>query len=223
MRTTLAEPPTGGGTMKRIVLLTLTALALGCPNPAKDKPKAEVTEANEGGIPTAEMGAEISVPPSTGTPVEFSSEHGEISWVGSKVTRSHDGGFKTFSGQAHLDESGKLVGLSLTIDMDSVWSDTDRLTGHLKTDDFFDVANYPEARFVATRIVDDEITGNLTLRGTTKSITFPAQVNVTDDAVQIDSEFALNRQPFGVKYKGKPDNLVRDEVVLRVKLDAPRA
>jgi len=63
--------------------------------------------------------------------------------VGSKVTGKHDGGFKSFSGVWGLmPEKVEASVLSAEIDMNSIWADNDKLTGHLKSKDFFDVASF---------------------------------------------------------------------------------
>jgi polyisoprenoid-binding protein YceI len=114
--------------------------------------------------------------------------------------------------------------------MNSVFTDADGLTDHLKTADFFDVAKYPKASFVSTKIVPDTakgannytVTGDLELHGTKKAVTFPATITVNDSEVGVKSEFAINRKDFGIIYAGKTDDLIRDDVVLRLDLKAPR-
>jgi polyisoprenoid-binding protein YceI len=56
----------------------------------------------------------------------------------------------------------------------------------------------------------------------TKTITFPAKITVDADKVSVESEFVINRKDFGVAYAGKPDDLIRDEVVLRLSLNPRR-
>jgi polyisoprenoid-binding protein YceI len=64
------------------------------------------------------------------------------------------------------------------------------------------------------------VTGNLELHGVTKSITFPADIQITDDAVAVKAEFAINRKDFNINYPGKPNDLIRDNVVLKLDLKA---
>ena len=64
------------------------------------------------------------------------------------------------------------------------------------------------------------VTGNLTLHGVTKQISFPAKIQVTDDAVEIAADFFINRFDFDIKYPGKANDLIRKEVVLKVKVRA---
>ena len=64
------------------------------------------------------------------------------------------------------------------------------------------------------------VTGNLELRGVTKSISFPATISVTDQAVTIQAEFAINRRDFNINYAGRANDLVRDNVVIQLDLQA---
>jgi polyisoprenoid-binding protein YceI len=68
----------------------------------------------------------------------------------------------------------------------------------------------------------DKLTGHLTLHGLTKSIQFPAKLTVTPESATLDSEFSLNRKDFGVNYPGMADDLIRDEVVVKLAIQAPR-
>ena len=65
-----------------------------------------------------------------------------------------------------------------------------------------------------------EVTGNLELHGVTKSITFPATIVVEDGRITAEAEFFIRRTDFGILYPGKPDDLIRDEVVIRLDLIA---
>jgi polyisoprenoid-binding protein YceI len=147
-----------------------------------------------------------------------------IAFVGSKVTGSHDGGFKSFSGIIAV-AGGKIVAPSkVTIHTDSLWADNGRLEKHLKSPDFFDVANIPTAEFAVTSMQDTangpEITGNLTLYGVTKSISFKPAVTISDSEVTLKAEFDVMRFDFDIVYKSKADDLVRDEVVIRLDVKA---
>ena len=90
--------------------------------------------------------------------------------------------------------------------------------------DFFDTAKFTEASFVSTSIAkkDDafEVTGNLSLHGVTKGITFPAKITLGADEVSVAADFAINRKDFGIVYAGKPDNLIADNVALKLDLHA---
>lgn len=141
--------------------------------------------------------------------------------VASKLTRSHLGSFKQFSGTVTF--AGDLPqAMSFDVDTASLQTDTDKLTAHIKTKDFLDVEKFPKASFKSTSVVakaagaaTHEITGQLTLHGVTQEIKFPAIIDLTPDVAMGRAEIGINRQKFGVAYPGMPDDLIKDEVVLK--------
>lgn len=208
--------------VRTLALSATVAVALSscAENPADSTPSAVVTD-----VPEDTEAVADAAPLEGSTRFEFH-EDSTISFVGSKVTGSHDGGFKSFTGGFTVVD-GALGGADnrIVIDMESTWSDDDRLTEHLKNDDFFDVPNHPAATFEALQVNDlgdgkMEVSGNFTLRGTTKRITFPAEVEVSEDKVHLKAEFDINRMDFGVSFAGMADDLIREEVVIRLDIIA---
>jgi polyisoprenoid-binding protein YceI len=205
--------------MKTFSLALLAALLIvGCSkNPAENVPAADVKAAGNTPAPAVIAAATRSY--------VIQPADSKIEFTGSKVTGKHDGGFKQFEGEV-VASNGKLLptGNKVVIDMKSLYSDNNRLTGHLKNADFFDVEKFPTATFETTNMetgsTNSTITGNLTLHGVTKQISFPAQIDVTPEGVNLTSEFFLNRFDFDIKYAGKADDLIRKEVVLRLKVKA---
>ena len=116
------------------------------------------------------------------------------------------------------------------IETASVFTDTDALTKHLQTGDFFEVEKFPKASFTSTKIEPDTakgsddytVTGDLELRGEKKTVSFPANISVTPEAVAFNDEFAIDRKDFGIVYAGKADDLIRDDVVIKLDLNSPR-
>jgi polyisoprenoid-binding protein YceI len=219
-----------------LILLPMIGIS-GCANPADDVAPATTSEAkaippvpvSPGPAVVAESARKpASQPePSTGASA-ITPENATIGFVGSKVTGSHNGGFKLFKGTFEVVPT-KLESSKITaeIDTNSIFTDTDRLTNHLKSPEFFDVAKFPTSTFVSTGIeagVKDPkakdathtVTGNLTLHGITKSISFPAKIAVSGDKATLDSEFFINRKDFGITYPGKANDLIRDEVVIKL-------
>jgi polyisoprenoid-binding protein YceI len=202
--------------MQRVLLcvfcLLLVALA-GCADPTKDKPKASVDE------PTPETERPAAAQRFVLT------DESAIGFVGSKITGSHEGGFQAFEGEIRVVDGDPLQSsVDVTIDMNSVWSDDERLTGHLKSADFFEVETYPSATFTSTEVRQDgdhfHLVGNLTLHGITKSISFPANITVEEGRVTATSEFAIRRFDFDIQFPGKPDDLIRDDVLIKLNLVA---
>lgn len=112
------------------------------------------------------------------------------------------GGFKKFEGEIKLAADKSVESLQLNIDINSVWTQFDKLTSHLKNSEFFDSAKFGLAKFVSTAITTDasgmKVTGNLTLHGVTKEITLPIKGKLDDSGIMMESEFKLDRTMFGM-------------------------
>jgi polyisoprenoid-binding protein YceI len=151
----------------------------------------------------------------------------KIEWVGTKVGGKHRGGFKAFTGSME-PANGDITASKIKVDIKtaSIYSDVGKLTQHLKSPDFFGVDKYPEASFVSSKIEKaadgdntHKITGELTLHGEKKEITFPAKITEKGDKVLLDSEFKINREDFGMSYgKGK----VHSDVTIKLTVEIPR-
>lgn len=202
-------------------LIVATVIVGACSDPTETKPKAAVGEQTKAAAVSGNDAANrLAINPADS----------KIGFVGSKVTGSHTGGFRSFSG--HVDRGAASLQDSrvhIEIDMTSVWSDDDRLTTHLKSGDFFDVASYPKAIFSSTGLATSDdpstmtLTGNLEFHGVTKSISFPAAISERDGDVFATSEFVLNRKDFGITYGGMADDLIREDVLitLSIRADGP--
>ncbi len=204
-----------------LVSIVSLAIAVGCNNnPVENKSIAKVEQA----VKVAEPSAEAFVS------YAFSESGSQLSFVGAKVTGKHDGTFGKFSGQISLvgnDPTKSSVKAEVAVA--SLSTDQEKLNGHLKSPDFFDVEHFPKAVFQSTKIesggeagATHTVTGNLELHGVTKSIRFPATITVAPDGVSVKSEFGINRKDFGIVYPGKPDDLIKDEVLLRLNLLAKK-
>jgi polyisoprenoid-binding protein YceI len=205
-------------------LSSALTFALGACNtdPAKDKSKATVSEAVSAALPgTTATGGSV---------YQFSQDGSKVEFVGAKVTRKHDGSFKTFSGKIQSpDAKPENAAVIAEIDIGSLTVDEPKLTNHLKTPDFFDAEKFPKATFVSTAIkpggengATDTVTGNLSLHGVMKSISFPAKIQITADSASADAEFAINRKDFGIVYPGMPDDLIKDEVLIKLSIRAKK-
>jgi polyisoprenoid-binding protein YceI len=202
-----------------ITILSGLIFFTACNDPAADTTKARTGEAAQVASPAAAQGHKYVITP----------QNSKIEFIGSKVTGKHNGSFKDFSGQVDYAGTPENSRVNITIKTDSIETDTPDLTKHLKTADFFDVAKFPEANFVSTAIkaggengASHTVTGNLTMHGVTKAITFPATINVTPDAATVESSFSINRKDFGINYAGAADNLIRDNVVLTLHVRATK-
>ena len=173
-----------------------------------------------GDAPAAQTAEAVAVASAEGTTLVIDTSRSDIGWKAAKVTRAHDGGFRTFDGTVTV-HGGEVAGVNIVIDTRSVWSDTERLTGHLKSEDFFEVETYPTATFEADQFVPVDsagathlVTGNLTMHGQTQAITFPAAITVEEGSVQASADFIIDRRDWGINYKGQADDLIENEVRL---------
>jgi polyisoprenoid-binding protein YceI len=154
-----------------------------------------------------------------------------VNWTGKKVTGQHTGTVKIKSGELKM-EDGNLSGGSFVIDMTSI-ACTDlpadsgaKLVGHLSSDDFFGIANYPTANLTITNVKKDAKAGNfvvtadLTIKGITKAIEFVADVK--DHAAK--ATISIERTQYGIKYgsgsffDGLGDKMIYDNFDLSVNL-----
>jgi polyisoprenoid-binding protein YceI len=206
----------------------LAAALAGCEDPTKDMPKATVSSASP--AKTAEAAKTPTAAPAGGDALAIDPASSTVGFVGSKVTGKHEGKFEKFSGTITLAggkaEGGKIM---VEIDMSSAKTDQEGLDKHLKSKDFFEVDKFPKATFTSTEIkaggangATHTVTGDLDLHGVKKSISFPATITVTADGATGTAEFAINRKDFGLVYPGKPDDLIRDDVGLKLSVKATR-
>lgn len=144
-----------------------------------------------------------------------------LNWKGGKPTGdSHEGTVALKSGSIST-ANGKLAGGEFVINMAKITctdiKDAGKnayFIGHLSNEDFFEVKKYPTSKFVITSVEEKEgklaVTGNLTIKDTTKSITIPAKLSEANGVVTFKSDkFNVDRADFNVKYGSKRffDNL----------------
>lgn len=163
--------------------------------------------------------------------VKVDAAESSITWLGKKVTGEHTGTIDLKSGELKLD-GGAIAGGQFVVDMTSI-KNTDltdaewngKLVGHLKSDDFFGVETYPEAKLVITKkaaFSGDKatVTGDLTIKGATHPVTF----DVTKDGKTYTAEITVDRSKYDVRYGSKSffdnlgDKVIYDEFYLTVKL-----
>lgn len=139
------------------------------------------------------------------------------------------GQFKSYTGTFNLDPTDfTKSSVEGEIDVASIDTNNPDRDNHLRTNDFFDVANHPKATFTSTKVEraadgKSTVTGNLTMKGQTKQISFPAVTTVEGDTVSATAEFAINRKDFNIVYAGKADDLIRDDVLVKLMIKAKKA
>ena len=159
-----------------------------------------------------------------------------VEWKGEKVTGEHTGTINIKEGSLEM-KNDKLSGGSFVIDMSSIaCTDLDaesgkgKLEGHLKSDDFFGVAKFPEAKLVITNAKEGDkkgtytVTADLTIKGLSNPVTFTATIINDNGAIVANSNIIIDRTKYGVKYGSGSffDNLgdktIYDEFTLTVNL-----
>lgn len=191
------------------LILTVTSLLLGCGGSEKDENKSD---AQSGSTPA-------------GQKYMINTKESVITWEGSMLIASaeeHAGYVYPSKGELILDK-GQLVGGSVEIDMNTIeYKDRQHKNSpvmHLKSPDFFDVEKFPTAAFVITGVApandgNIKVTGNLTIKGITKAVTFPAGIEVKDGVAKASGKLVIDRTEWGIRYKsGKFYDIIADETV----------
>ena len=154
---------------------------------------------------------------------KFGPPDSKIEFTGAKVTGKHEGSFGSFEGTVGLVNNDPIMSaVQVSIDLGSLTITPPKLAKHLKGADFFDVDKFPKATFSSIAIRPSSgtstynITGRLDLHGVSKPLTFPAVIRTSTESVEAEAEITLNRKDFGIVYPGMPDDLISDDV--RIKL-----
>jgi polyisoprenoid-binding protein YceI len=184
--------------------------------------------------------AAVTAPASTALTFSVDTTASKISWIGTKPTGKHNGTFSVATGTLSA-ENGALTGGSFEINIASlkVLDLTDAkknadLAGHLKSKDFFEAEKFPTAKFEISAVAPYQaaadssakeenslkiadpthlISGNLTLKGVTKNITFPAKVTVDAAGVTAVANFNIDRTQWAIVYNAEGPGSVKDKVI----------
>ena len=145
------------------------------------------------------------------------------------------GYFRDFTGTINYDaKDATKSSVEFTAKMTSVDTGVAPRDNHLRNKDFFEVETYPEMTFKSTKVEkrgsDMMVTGNLTMKGVTKQISFPFQIagflpgnQRNNGTIGVTAETAINRRDFNVNYGGNLPNgapLLSDEVKINLQIEA---
>lgn len=140
----------------------------------------------------------------------------KLNWTGEKVTGKHWGTVNIKNGSVSLNGE-KMTG-SFDIDMTSIVADDlkkdkathDKLVGHLKSDDFFSVDKNPTAKFKLKKAdkynpkkgenFNYMVTGDLTIKGITNEIRFPAKIDIKGKNMTAKASFTIDRSKWDVRF-----------------------
>jgi polyisoprenoid-binding protein YceI len=152
----------------------------------------------------------------------------EIRWWGYKVVKtvptSHSGTVKLKSGKFTFDKT-VLVDGEFVIDMKSI------MAGDVSDEDQVKLTKFPLAKFHLTKIIplanseyNSTVYGDITIKGVRKTISFPANVYITQFTVVIESaKFSLNRRDFKVFYQSSlKDYFIKNEMDIQFKLSTEK-
>ena len=164
-----------------------------------------------------------------------------LTWTAKKFGGGHNGTVNISKGALTVD-GNKLTGGSFEMDMTSI-KDLDitkedsnqKLTGHLKSEDFFSVEKHPKSTFVISKVTpiakakagepNYSVTGNLTIKGITNPVTFPATVKVNGANAEAVAKIDIDRTKYDIKYRSgllgtAADKIIDDIFIMDVKLVA---
>jgi polyisoprenoid-binding protein YceI len=156
---------------------------------------------------------------------KLTAENTTIKFVGSKKDGKHEGTFKQLDGRLVVDKAEPArSNLAVTIDIASMTTDAEKLTAHLKSPDFFDAKRYPQAKFVSKSIKAGgekdtyTVAGDLTMRGRTHPVTFPARAVTADGSTTVSAQLEIKRTDWGMTYGM---DRVNDAVQLTLEVKLP--
>ncbi len=221
--------------MKSILYFSLFSIMLFC-MACNNAPSAEANQTGE-----ATTLASAARPTAGSKAFTVDSQSSKIAWKATKLAGAgHDGSITIASGTVHVD-NGDIVAGSFIIDMNSISvldlkdpNDREDLETHLKGGDFFDVANHETAQFVITEALPksandngrQSITGNLTIKGITRSIQFFTKLMTSGFSINASTgSFVIDRTEWDIKYRSgmlgtAKDKIINDKVALDITLVA---
>lgn len=206
---------------KTIALAATVALLSAVSTPNGPKPKAKVSVVTLKKVVSYKVNAEQS----------------KLTWLAKKVTGEHAGTINVSAGSLDLDK-GVLKGGSFELDTKTI-TVTDvadketnaKLLGHLKGDDFFAVDKHGKALFKISNVTPSgkgayNVKGNLTIKGITHEISFPATVKQEGSKVIANAKITVDRTKYDIKFRSKSffenlgDKTIYDDFDLNVQLVA---
>lgn len=161
-----------------------------------------------------------------------------VEWIGKKTTGQHNGNVLLQSGSLKFS-NGTLLNGEFVLNMNSISvtdikdaEDNQHLVNHLKSNDFFSAEKHPTANLKIKKIEKSTakagasylLTADLTIKGITNEIQFPASIEKNNNAVIATASFNIDRTKWNVVYKSKSilgsmaDKFIYDDIAYSVKL-----
>lgn len=210
-----------------VIFVTLISLFYGCSKSTSDK----TNNTENKNLKTAS---------NKGEKLNLVLSESKLEWSGKKVTGQHNGTIDFKNGDLYLD-NGKLTGGNFDIDFTTIkvrdLEDPElnaKLTGHLKSNDFFSAQSFPIGKFEIKSLAplsngtenNYTVSGSLTIKGIKKEITFPAKVMINANSVIASADFNIDRTLWDIKFRsGKffenlGDNLISDDFNIKFNISA---
>lgn len=184
---------------------------------------------------------------SNGVVMSVDTNSSTVGFNGWGVGKNHPGKFKLNSGSFTVKD-GMVTSGSFSININSMTMDQTEemfqvnLRGHLLSPDFFDAAKTPEAKFEVTGSeaftptaadtsvvagANAKISGNLTLKGVTKNVSFPAKVDVTENGATTTANFVIDRTQWDMHYnedkESAKDKFISHDVNIMLNISSTKA
>ena len=211
------------------LILIIAPFSLGCRGPVKEKNQNNASSNS------------VSLEPVAGEKYIIDTKESVLTWEGSMVFgfEGKSIGYVYISKGELMIEKNQLVSGAAEINMNTIeYKDKESKNTpikHLKSPDFFDVEKFPISSFAITKVESVnvrsktiKVTGNLTIKGITNSVTFPAEIEVKDGIVKANGKVVIDRTQWGIRYRsGKfydnlADNAVSDDIEIRMKIVAKK-
>jgi polyisoprenoid-binding protein YceI len=209
------------------LILIIAPLFSACRGPVKEENKNSATASS---VSLGDVSSEKYI---------IDTKESVLTWEGSMVfgfEEEHIGYVYTSKGELMI-EKGQLVGGTVEVDMNTIeYKDKESKNTpvkHLKSPDYFDVEKFPISTFSITKVAyavrgNIKVTGNLTIKGITNPVTFPAKIEVKDGIVKANGKLVIDRTQWGIRYgSGKfydnlADQTVSDEIEFHMKIVAKK-
>src|SRR5450631_1983174 len=191
------------------MILIIAPLFFGCRGPVKEENK------NNASASSVSLGQKYII----------DMKESVVTWKGSMLLASEEEhtGYVYISKGELMIEKGQLVGGTVEIDMNTIeYKDKENKNTpvkHLKSPDYFDVEKFPISTIAITRVASVSgktinVTGNLTIKGVTHPVTFPAKIEVKDGILKANGKLVIDRTDWGIRYRsGKFYDILADEIV----------
>jgi polyisoprenoid-binding protein YceI len=208
------------------LILMITPFFFGCSGPVKEENKNNASASS------------LALHVGNEKYLAIDTKESVVTWKGSNLigSNSHTGYVYISKGELMI-ENGQLTGGTVEVDMNTIedknHGSDNKLVYHLKDPDFFEVKKFPFSTIAITRVAsingeNKKVTGNLTIKGITHPVTFPAQMEIKDGIVKADGKLVIDRTLWDVRYKsGKfydnlADQAMSDSIEFHIKIVAKK-